>query len=107
MIYDLIIIGGGPAGITAGIYAARKALKALLLTKDFVGQVGKTGEVDNWPGTPDVLGMNLIKQFEQHLKKFDIETEDATEVIKVDKTKDGFAIITKDNKKFSANYTIF
>lgn len=106
MIYDLIIIGGGPAGITAGIYAARKALKALLLTKDFVGQVGKTGEVDNWPGTPDVLGMNLIKQFEQHLKKFDIETEDATEVIKVDKTKDGFAIITKDNKKFSAKTVI-
>lgn len=105
--YDLIIIGGGPAGITAGIYAARKALKVLLLTKDFVGQVGKTGEVDNWPGTPDVLGMNLIKQFEQHLKKFDIDIKESAEVIKVEKIKkDEFVVTTKNNEKFFSKTVI-
>jgi len=50
MLYDLIIIGGGPAGITAGIYAARKKLKTLLITKDFLGQIGKTGEIENYLG---------------------------------------------------------
>ncbi|MEK7173087.1 MAG: FAD-binding protein, partial [Patescibacteria group bacterium] len=48
--YDLIIIGGGPAGITAGIYASRKKLNTLIIAKDFFGQISKTGQVDNWPG---------------------------------------------------------
>jgi len=106
MIYDLIIIGGGPAGITAGIYAARKALKVMFLTKDFVGQVGRTGEVNNWPGVPDILGMNLIKQFEEHLKTFDVNIKENAEVTKINKTKDGFVVITEDNQKLSAKTII-
>ncbi|PIR90251.1 thioredoxin-disulfide reductase, partial [bacterium (Candidatus Gribaldobacteria) CG10_big_fil_rev_8_21_14_0_10_33_41] len=69
-IYDLIIIGGGPAGITAGIYAARKRLRTLVLTKDFIGQVGKTSQIDNYPGFFGIFGLELIKKFEEHLKKF-------------------------------------
>ena len=72
-IYDLIIIGGGPAGITAGIYAARKRLKTLVLTKDFIGQIGKTSQVDNYPGFFGIFGLELIKKFEEHLKKFENE----------------------------------
>ena len=64
MLYDLIIIGGGPAGITAGIYAARKKLKTLLITKDFLGQIGKTNEIDNYLGFPEILGIDLAKKFE-------------------------------------------
>lgn len=105
-IYDLIIIGGGPAGITAGIYAARKKLKTLLLTKDFVGQVGKTGEVDNWPGIPDIAGMGLIQSFERHLKKFDLEVQEGQEVANLEKRKEGFVIKTKSNKEFSAKAVI-
>ena len=76
-IYDLIIIGGGPAGITGGIYSARKRLKTLLLTKDFIGQAGKTSEVDNFPGLPGISGPDLMKKFENHLKKhFSIITSD-------------------------------
>lgn len=105
-LYDLIIIGGGPAGITAGIYAARKVLQVLLLTKDFVGQVGRTGEVDNWPGAPDILGMNLIKQFKQHLKKFEINIQEGVEAVKVDKSQEGFVVTTKSNEKFFAKSLI-
>ncbi len=97
--YDLIIIGGGPAGITAGIYAARKKIKTLLLTKDFIGQVGRTSEVDNYPGFPGVMGINLAKKFEEHLKKFEIGFL-LGEVIKVGKNKNGFLIKTKKNEEF-------
>ncbi len=85
MHYDLIIIGGGPAGITAGIYAARKKMKTLLICKDFFGQVGKTSEVDNYLGFPSINGMDLAKKFEQHLKKFkDIKILEGEEVTKIE-----------------------
>ena len=57
--YDLIIIGGGPAGIAAGIYAARKKLKTLLITKNFIGQTGKAFWVENYPGFIKISGLEL------------------------------------------------
>ncbi len=71
--YDLIIIGGGPAGITAGIYAARKRLKTLLITKDFIGQTGLTAAIENWPGEESIGGPELMEKFENHLRNNDIE----------------------------------
>ena len=59
-LYDLIIIGGGPAGITSGIYAARKKLKTLLITKDFTGQVELSWNIENYPGFPQITGHNLM-----------------------------------------------
>lgn len=113
MSYELIIIGGGPAGITAGIYATRKRIKTLLLTKDFLGQVGKTGEIDNWPGAPGISGMDLAKSFSEHLKKFSsadikqgVEIKEGTEVAKVEKTSQGFVVRTKDNQEFSVKAVI-
>ena len=66
--YDLIILGSGPAGITAGIYAMRAKLDTLLLEKDFVsgGQVLNTYEVDNYPGLPQITGIELSEAFEKH-----------------------------------------
>lgn len=98
-IYDLIIIGGGPAGITAGIYAARKQLKTLLLTKDFLGQVGKTGQVDNYLGFPEISGMKLMKEFEKHLNKFAIKIKKGDKVTKVEKSGQNFLVkIGKGNE---------
>ena len=93
--YDLIIIGGGPAGITAGIYAARKKIKTLLLVRDFVGQVGKISEIENWPGEEMISGMDLMKKLSNHLKKFEIEIKDGEEVLKLSKDEDNFRIETK------------
>ena len=92
--YDLIIIGGGPAGITAGIYAARKRLKILLITKDFLGQVAKTSRVDNYPGFFGISGPELIKRFEEHLRNFEIEIREGEEITKIEKDKKNFLVKT-------------
>ena len=73
MKYDLIIVGGGPAGIAAGIYAARKKLRTALLSADFIGQVGLSGQVENWPGEISVKGAELIDKFAQHLRAQNID----------------------------------
>ncbi|MCX6759989.1 MAG: FAD-dependent oxidoreductase, partial [Candidatus Nealsonbacteria bacterium] len=72
--YDLIIVGGGPAGMTAGIYAARQKLKILLITEGFGGQMAKKSiDVENYPGFIKISGFDLIKNFENHLKSKKVE----------------------------------
>lgn len=83
MLYDFIIIGGGPAGVTAGIYASRKKLNVLLIAKDFFGQIAKTGQVDNWPGEMAISGMALAGKLEKHLRQFPIEIKTGQKVVAV------------------------
>ena len=88
-IYDLIIIGGGPAGVAAGVYAARKKIKAMLITEHFRGQSAVSGEIKNWIGDISISGEELHKRFENHLKHYsshiDIhEKELVTGISKVD-----------------------
>lgn len=72
--YDLIIVGGGPAGLTAGIYAQRARLKTLLLEREFVGgQIALSDVIENYPGFPSISGAALMEQFEAHAKKFGLE----------------------------------
>ena len=89
--YDLIIIGGGPAGITAGIYAARKKLNTLLISKDFVGQTGSAFGIENYTGFKEIRGLELMKKFKEHLEKFEInigEFEKVEEIKKVNPIED-------------------
>jgi thioredoxin-disulfide reductase len=97
MLYDLIIIGGGPAGITAGIYAARKKLKTLLITKEWGGQITKAIDVENWPGTKKISGMDLMQKMTEHLKEFEIEIKEDKEIIDLDKKDENF--ILKDGEE--------
>ena len=85
--YDLIIIGGGPAGITAAIYAARRKLNFTLITMDIGGQVVWSSEVENYPGTLSSTGIELVQKFQEQLKKYkvDIKQEEITNVKKVGK----------------------
>lgn len=105
MQYDLIIIGGGPAGITAGIYAARKKINTLLLTKDFTGQIGKTSSVENWPGIKNISGLDLIENFRNHLKNFQIEIKEE-EVKEIKKKGKIFEILTISNGILQAKAVI-
>ena len=66
--YDLVIVGGGPGGVAAGIYAARKKIKTLLVTDSFGGQSAVSGEVQNWIGTKSISGYDLAKSLEEHLR---------------------------------------
>ena len=68
--YDLAIIGGGPAGVAAGVYAARKQLKTVFITETIGGQSMDSVEIQNWIGTPAISGLDLAKAFETHLKKY-------------------------------------
>jgi thioredoxin-disulfide reductase len=106
MVYDLIIIGGGPAGITAGIYAARQKLNTLLITKSFGGQVTrKAVAIENYPGFKEISGAELIKKFTEHLKKFKIEIL-TDSVVKVRKINREFLIKTKGRKKLKSSAII-
>ena len=96
MIYDTIIIGGGPAGMTAGIYAARKKLKTLILTKDIGGQTAWSSDVENYPGFTMITGAELVERFEQHVEKF----KDFVELRLVTK---GVSAITKSDKIFTVS----
>ena len=73
-IYDIAILGAGPAGISAVIYAARARLKILWLDKQFTvgGQIQNTYEVDNYPGLPGISGMDLGEAFENHAQKLGV-----------------------------------
>jgi alkyl hydroperoxide reductase subunit F len=82
--YDLIIIGAGPGGITAAIYAARRKLNFCILSMDVGGQVGWSSEVDNYPGIPDVSGVKMVDRFNQHLKDYNVKIK-IEEVLKIGK----------------------
>lgn len=102
MIYDLIIIGGGPAGITAAIYGSRAKLKTLLITKSFGGQLTRKAVlIENYPGFEEISGQELIQRFVNQVKKQDVEIlED--EVTKIEKEKEIFIIKTKNKKIFQS-----
>lgn len=72
-IYDLIIVGAGPAGITASIYAARHQLKFLVISMDIGGQTAWSTDVENYTGYHFLSGMDLIKKFQQHMQDYKIE----------------------------------
>jgi alkyl hydroperoxide reductase subunit F len=72
-IYDVIVIGAGPAGLSAAIYAKRKNLSTLMIASDIGGQLGTTYEVANYPGIRMITGPQLVAQFNDHADEYDIE----------------------------------
>jgi thioredoxin reductase (NADPH) len=85
--YQLIILGGGPAGLTAGLYAARDRLQVMLVEKGVVGgQVLVTDWIDNYPGFPEgISGFDLVEKMAAQAKRFKLETKNAN-VVKVELT---------------------
>ncbi|MEK7089668.1 MAG: FAD-dependent oxidoreductase [Patescibacteria group bacterium] len=100
--YDVIIIGGGPAGIAAGIYAGRKKMKAALITDLMSGQSVVSADIQNWVGTPSISGFELAQLLEKHIRvQGGIEIVDGERVAKVEKRADAtFLITTKSGKTF-------
>ncbi len=103
--YDVAILGGGPAGVTAGVYAARKKLKTIFLAKEWGGQSNVSSDIQNWIGTPHISGSDLAKNFEAHLREYaadvvDIKVPEA--VTTVTKTDGGFSITTESGETYDA-----
>lgn len=68
--YDLAIVGGGPAGVSAAVYAARKRLKTVLITDDWGGQSTVSPEIQNWIGEPSISGADLAKKLRAHVENY-------------------------------------
>lgn len=97
MTYDLIIIGGGPAGVSAGVYAARKKLKTLLVATEFGGQSIVSEGVENWIGTIKISGAELAHNLKNHLLAYagdSVEVKEGDYVTDIQKTETGFKVLT-------------
>ena len=101
MNYDLIIIGGGPAGVAAGICAARKKLKGLLITDLIGGQGVVSRDIQNFVGIKSISGLNFAKALKEHLEA-NKETEfmEGDLAIEIKKEKNGFKVLTQKGKTF-------
>ncbi len=102
MIYDLIIIGAGPAGVSAAVYATRQKLNMLVISKDLGGQVAKKAvDIENYLGFGKISGPDLSKLFADQLKENDVNVE-LDEVLKITKSKEIFKISTSSGKKYES-----
>ena len=93
-IYDLIIIGAGPAGITASVYAARKKLNFLVVSIDIGGQAAWSGDIENYTGYQFITGPDLTQKFQEHMRKYNIALKENEEVRELKKLSDIFTIKT-------------
>ncbi len=107
--YELAIIGGGPAGVAAAVYAARKKIDTVLITKNFQGQSSVSDNIQNWIGEEGINGLELAKKMEDHARAIAgdvvsiIENE---EVNKVQKTDETFTIKTSNTEYLAKNILI-
>ncbi|MEK7567399.1 MAG: FAD-dependent oxidoreductase [Patescibacteria group bacterium] len=103
MQYDLAIIGGGPAGVSGGIYASRKQLKTIFITENFGGQSVVSEDIQNWIGFPHISGTELAKALEQHLRTYAgniVNIKTGTRVKTISKSGVGFTLSTEGGESF-------
>ena len=103
MTYDLIIIGGGPAGTAAAVYAARKRLKTLFITSEWGGQSVVSEQIYNWIGTPTISGSELAQNFKKHVLANtgeSLETKEGNKVNRILKKENNFLVATNENEEF-------
>ncbi len=103
MTYDLIIIGGGPAGTSAAVYAARKKLKTLFITNEWGGQSVVSEKIYNWIGTPAISGAELAENFKKHVSENagdSLEVKEGELVSGIVKKDPGFVVKTESGEEF-------
>ncbi len=109
--YDLVIMGGGPAGVAAGIYAARKKIKTVLITDIFGGQSLVSENIGNWIGESSISGFDLGQKLEKHLKfhqDIDIIEGDLVKSVELKKSKvPVFKVETENGKSFETKTVLF
>jgi len=104
--WDVIIIGGGPAGYTAALYCGRYRLKTLVITKDIGGTLNEANIVDDYPGLENIKGPEMGKLFKKHAEKYGAKTLLET-VVRIEKLPDGnFKVITVVGKEFISKAVI-
>jgi alkyl hydroperoxide reductase subunit F len=108
MLYDLIIIGGGPAGIAAGIYAARKRIKTALITTDIGGQSVNSAMIENFIGFKTLSGIDFSKTLEEHLRAQDhINIRLGKQVTAIEAVEGGYVVSVAGGESFSTKYIVY
>jgi alkyl hydroperoxide reductase subunit AhpF len=103
--YQLIIVGGGPGGVAAGVYAARKKIDTLLITEEFGGQSSTSSDIQNWIGERSISGLDLAKKLEEHIKAYGdtVKIAEGERVSAVEKVSGGrYKVSTQDRKVYEA-----
>lgn len=95
---DLIILGAGPAGITAAVYAARKRMDFTVISLDIGGQAAWSGDIENYTGYQYITGPELAQKFKEHLDKYEFDLREGVSVKKVEKQSDGFKVILSEGE---------
>jgi len=108
-VYDMLILGGGPAAMSAVVYAARKMINLAVITSDFGGQMNETAEVENYLGFPSIRAGDLVAKFKEHVMGFDIPVSMGVSVKEVKRKEDNetFEILMEDNTSFCGHTVIF
>ncbi|HEY7544948.1 MAG TPA: FAD-dependent oxidoreductase, partial [Blastocatellia bacterium] len=105
--YDILIIGAGPAGLTAGLYGSRSNLKTIILEKGIVGgQLNNTEAIEDYIGFEHIKGPELSTLMENHARKFGVEIRTGVEVKSVRRVGDSFEVKTDDGNTYSATTVI-
>jgi alkyl hydroperoxide reductase subunit F len=104
--YDLLILGGGPAAMSAAVYAARKMINVAIMTKDFGGQVRETSEVENWLGFQNINAKDLVDMFQEHVKSFDLPVSLGAASTEVKKVSDTFKVHMDDGTIYTGRALI-
>lgn len=104
--YDLVIIGAGPAGITASIYAARKKMDFLVIARDIGGQAVLSYDIENYTGYQFITGPELAERFRQHIHSFNIQVREGEEVKLLQRREDKVIKITTDRAEYEAKTAI-
>ena len=105
MVYDLVIVGGGPAGCAAAVYSARKQLKTLLILKEWGGQSIVSEDIQNWIGTPHISGAKLAENLKAHVMEYKnnfVEIKDGAYVTKISGSDGNFSVTTDKNETFNS-----
>jgi len=104
--YDLMIIGGGPAGLAASVYAARKRLNTLLISNDIGGQVNWTLGIENYLGYQFIEAPELIDKFQTQVNQFPIDQKIDYKVSRLEKIEGGFEAITETGERYQSRVAI-
>ena len=104
--YEIIIVGGGPAGMSASVYAARKRLNTLLITSDIGGQVNWTSGVENYLGYQFIEGADLIGKFQKQVNQFPIDQKIGVKVSQIKKIDGGFEVISESGEIFQGKAVV-
>lgn len=103
--YELAIIGGGPAGVSGGVYASRKKIKTLFVTESFGGQSIVSEDIQNWIGFPSISGMDLAKSLEDHLRTYAGDVVDikvGERIIAIEKKDDHFLLKSSNGQEYES-----